>query len=473
MRHFPCFLLLVIALSACVSAPTTKPADVPLVSADLGLASAKVPTIDDSWWQAFGDVQLDTLIDEALHGSPTLAGALARMRQAQAELSASRAVTYPQVSVDGQEQRQRFSESYIIPPPYGGSTKWIGTVQAKLDWSLDFWGKQAAMVAMARSSAEAIQLDVDAAQLALAGAVTQAYIDLSRAWALCDLAGATVKQRASILDLTNTRVRNGLESSAAQKHAEALLALARVDYIRANSAIELVEHQIAALTGRGANSYAKISRPKLDPEAIALPQVLPADLLARRADIQASLARIDAATAGREVARKAFYPDINLVAFAGWSAIDLDSMFKAPARTWAGGAAIHLPIFDAGELRANYASATAFLDAAVADYNGAVIGAVKQTADVLTQLRALQDQAAQQRVALDASQESFRLAQILYRNGIWPQLNVLDAETTLLEAETRSATLSADLESQRVALLVAFGGGFNPAVVSRQENSNE
>ena len=67
MRHFPCFLLLVIALSACVSAPTTKPADVPLVSADLGLASAKVPTIDDSWWQAFGDVQLDTLIDEALH----------------------------------------------------------------------------------------------------------------------------------------------------------------------------------------------------------------------------------------------------------------------------------------------------------------------------------------------------------------------------------------------------------------------
>jgi outer membrane protein TolC len=150
------------------------------VSADLGLASAKVPTIDDSWWQAFGDVQLDTLIDEALHGSPTLAGALARMRQAQAELSASRAVTYPQVSVDGQEQRQRFSESYIIPPPYGGSTKWIGTVQAKLDWSLDFWGKQAAMVAMARSSAEAIQLDVNAAA-GTGGAVTQAYIDLSRA----------------------------------------------------------------------------------------------------------------------------------------------------------------------------------------------------------------------------------------------------------------------------------------------------
>lgn len=473
MKCFPGFLLTGIVLTACVSAPTTIPVESRLEPEDLGLASTALPAIDDKWWWGFGDPQLDALIDEALHGSPTLAAALARMRQAQAELSANRAVTYPQVRIEGQEQRQRFSENYIIPPPFGGSTKWIGTVQAKLDWSLDFWGKQAAMVAMARSSAEAVQLDVDAARLALAGAITQTYIDLSRAWTICDLAEAAVKQRASILDLTTTRVRNGLESTAAQKKAGALLALARGDRIRASSTIELIQHQIAALTGRGADVYLTISRPQLDPDAIPLPQVLPADLLARRADIQASRARIDAAMSGRDVARKGFYPDIDIAAFAGWSAIELDSMFKAPSRTWAAGAAIHLPIFDAGELRANYAGATAFLDAAVADYNGAVISAVKQTADALTELHALQQMASQELVALDASQESFRLAQILYHNGIWPQLNVLDAETTLLEAELRSAMLSADIESRRVALLVAFGGGFEPVVAPLQEKQNE
>lgn len=115
--------------------------------------------------------------------------------------------------------RKRASDSAktTSSPPFGGSTDWIGTAQAKLDWSLDFWGKQSAMVAMAQRSAEAAELDMAAARLALAGVLTQTYIDLARSCALRDLAAATVKQRASILELTNTRVRNGLESTTAQK----------------------------------------------------------------------------------------------------------------------------------------------------------------------------------------------------------------------------------------------------------------
>ncbi|MBK7168273.1 MAG: efflux transporter outer membrane subunit [Gammaproteobacteria bacterium] len=463
MKLLPGMLLVGAVLTACVSAPTITPAESRLASGNLGLGGTKTPAISDTWWHAFGDVQLDSLIDQALHGSPTLAAALARMRQAQAELSMSRAVSYPQVSVDGQETRQRFSENYIIPPPFGGSTDWIGTAQAKLDWSLDFWGKQSAMVAMAQRSAEAAELDMAAARLALAGVLTQTYIDLARSCALRDLAAATVKQRASILELTNTRVRNGLESTTAQKNAEVLLALARADRIRADSNLELTRHQIAALIGRGADVYATIREPGLNLDVIPLPPVLPADLLARRADIQAARARIDAALSGRDVARKAFYPDMNIAAFAGWSSIGLDQMFSASARTYGAGPAIHLPVFDAGELRAQYAGATAALDAAVADYNGAVIDAVKQTADTLTQLRTLQEQAAEQGIALDAARESFRLAEIRYRNGIDAQLNVLDAETTLLEAERRSTSLHADIKSQRVALLMAFGGGFELA----------
>ena len=134
-----------------------------------------------------------------------------------------------------------------------------------------------------------------------------------------DLAAATVKQRASILELTNTRVRNGLESTTAQKNAEVLLALARADRIRADSNLELTRHQIAALIGRGADVYATIREPGLNLDVIPLPPVLPADLLARRADLQAARARIDAALSGRDVARKAFYPDMNIAAFAGWS----------------------------------------------------------------------------------------------------------------------------------------------------------
>jgi NodT family efflux transporter outer membrane factor (OMF) lipoprotein len=426
------------------------------------LSAAPSPQITDAWWKAFGDPQLDALIDQALAGSPTLQIALARMREAQAQLSVSRAATYPQITLDGQEQRTHFSSNYIIPPPFGGTMRWYGQVQANLSWSLDLFGKQAAEVDAARSSSEAAALDAEAARLALAGSVTHAYISLDRAYLLADVADETVKQREGVLRLTAGRVNSGLDSKASDEQAKALLAIAKEDSIRAKAVRELAVHQIAALVGRGADAY-NISRPKLDRSALALPAMLPADLLARRADIAAAEARIDAATAGRHAAHQAFYPDINLIGAAGFAAIGLSTLFSGGSGQYGIGPAIHLPIFDAGELRAKYAGATAQLDEAVASYNQSVVGAVKQTADAITDLQSLEGQAAQQREALRASNASFNLATRRYRSGLSPQLNVLSAEDVLIQAKRQDASVSADLLSARVSLLMALGGGYtNP-----------
>jgi len=468
-------LLASVSVAACVSAPSTTPSQVEVKSEALGLSADVAPAISDTWWTAFGDKQLDELVGQALAGNPSLQVALARMRQAQSELSATRAGTYPQLTGDAQEQRQYFSKSYIIPPPYGGTTQWIGTAQANLSWNLDLFGKQQSEVDKARSSAEAVALDATAARLALAGSVTQAYVSLSRAYVLRDVAEDAVKQREDVFNLTANRVKSGLENKSSEKQAEALLAIEREDLIRAKANVELAEHEIASLIGRGADVYGHIARPQLQADALSLPESLPADLLARRADIQAAKARIDAAMAGREVARKAFYPDINLAAFAGFAAIGLSPMFSAQSLTYGAGPAIHLPIFDAGKLRADYAGATAELDEAVADYNASVVSAVKQTADAVTQLRSLEDQAGQQRAALAASQDSFRLAQSRYRNGLSPQLNVLDAQNILLQARRQQASIASDLASQRVTLLMALGGGFasQTKISSNQETSHE
>jgi NodT family efflux transporter outer membrane factor (OMF) lipoprotein len=447
-------------LGGCVDTPSTMPRETALRAETLGLGHAPAPAVADTWWMAFGDPQLDKLVNEALKGSPTLAAAMARVREAQSELSASRAATYPQLTLDGQEARERFSKDYIIPPPYGGTTQWIGTVQANLSWSLDLFGKQAAQIARARASTEAAELDATTARLMLAGSVTQAYIALWRAYVLIDVAQETVTQQQGILDLTAGRVRSGLDNSASQKQAEALLAMAREDLLRATAVRDLAVHQIAALVGRGADAY-DISRPLLSGAALALPQALPADLLARRADIAAAQARIEAALQGREVARKAYYPDINLVGLAGWAAIGLSPMFSASALQYGAGPAIHLPIFDAGTLDAQYAGATAALDAAVADYNEAVVTAVKQTADAMTELKSLQDQSGEQRAALAAAGDSFALARERYRSGLSPQTNVLDAEGLLIQARRQNAALTADIASARVTLLMAIGGGFS------------
>lgn len=449
-------------LAGCVAVPPTTPQVEPVKTETLGLAALSGPAIGEKWWAAFGDPQLDRLIDQALAGSPTLAQSLARLRMAQAEISSSRAATYPQITFDGQEQRERLSGNYIIPPPFGGSTQWIGTVQANLNWSLDLFGKQEAQIAKAKASAGAAQLDATAARLALAGAMTQAYVALARAHVLADVAQDEVNQRQGIATLTATRVRTGLENSANAKVAEAQAAAAQVNLVRATALKDIAVHQIAALMGRGADAYT-IARPKLDEDALALPDTLPADLLARRADIAAALARIDAATAGREQARKAFYPDINLVGSFGWAAIGLGPLFTGSALQYGAGPAVHLPIFDAGTLRAHYAGSTAQLDLAIADYNAAVVAAVRDTADALTDIRSLRGQAgelAHMRAAADAS---YRLAEQRYKSGLSPQITLLNAQDIVLQARRQDAALSTDIVAARVTLVMALGGGFTRA----------
>lgn len=462
MKRAVSFLALASLVAGCVPAPPTTPSQKPIAPTALGLAADPAPPIGEQWWTEFGDPQLDRLVNEAIAGSPTLAAAQARVRSAQAQVSGARSQLYPQVNFDGNETWQRLSANYIYPSPLGGADNWIGSAQANLTWSLDFFGKQQAQIARATSAAQSRALDATAARLMLAGSVTQAYIAYGRASDLVTVAEQTVAQQEDVLKLTTDRVNSGLETEAVQQQSRALVAFARQDLVQARAVRELATHEIALLIGRGADAYA-LEKPHLAPDALVLPQILPADLLARRPDIAAAQARIEAATHGREVAERAFYPDINLLALAGFAAISgVGPLIASAAGQYGIGGAIHLPIFDAGKLRANFAGATADLDVSIADYNEAVVTSVKEAADAITSLQAAQGRLSEQGTAMDAAQASFSLARDRYTSGLIPQLNVLSAEDLVIRAQRQSATLNADLLSARVTLVMALGGGFQP-----------
>src|SRR5271165_2401200 len=113
-QHLP-LLLLPLALAACTGdiVPRVKAID----TATLGLSQNAAPPVEAEWWKALGDPQLDSLVDAALAGNPTLDEALARLRSSEAGLSAARSQQFPQVAFDANEQREQFSNTYIIPPP--------------------------------------------------------------------------------------------------------------------------------------------------------------------------------------------------------------------------------------------------------------------------------------------------------------------------------------------------------------------
>lgn len=245
--------------------------------------------------------------------------------------------------------------------------------------------------------------------------------------------------------------------------AQTLLAQAQGALVRANGARALATNALAALAGRGPD-YAAAIRPatlNLD-TALPLPAQVPADLLARRPDIAASVARIDAAAAGRQVARRAFYPNVNLAAFAGLQAIGLGNLLSLDAGTVGAGPAIHLPLFDNGRLKADLAGATAALDLATADYNERVVGAVREAADAIALVANVREQAARNADVVRGFGETNRLNAILVASGLDSRLDLVDNDVRLLDAQLAQVNLAADAARQRVALVLALGGGFSP-----------
>ncbi|WP_298669395.1 TolC family protein, partial [uncultured Sphingomonas sp.] len=237
------------ALAGCTP-PDVRPAVNAKAPADLGLAGASAPAVDARWWRALGDAQLDRIVADALAGNPTLDAAAARVRQAQAALASRRAEDGPNVAFDANGTAQRLSGTYIYPPPYGGTVRFLGTAQAGLEWNLDLFGRQKAAIAGARASAQAAALDAAAARLMLQGAIVSTYLEVVRAERQAALAGRTIAARTQSLKLIDVRIRSHLASRLDREAANTLLAQAELALARAHAARALAANALAALAGR-------------------------------------------------------------------------------------------------------------------------------------------------------------------------------------------------------------------------------
>ncbi|HTP40408.1 MAG TPA: efflux transporter outer membrane subunit [Steroidobacteraceae bacterium] len=414
------------------------------------------------WWRQFGDPQLDRLVAQALQDNPGLAEAGARLRAAQAQLAGARSATLPAAGLSAGETRARIPSGFPQALA-GGQSVWIGDLGASLDWDLDLWGREADGIAQARSQAQAAGLDADTARQWVAGAVVQAYLDLYRSHALADLAQRATEQRQDILDLTRRRTTAGLQTRVELLQAQGAVPAARQTLLQVQADQSLAIHQLALLSGQGAQAYAGITRPQLDPEAgLPVPDTLPLDLLARRPDVLAARARVAASDAHRRAARAAFYPRISLRALAGYASFSLRDLVSAGSFGYGAGGSLALPLFDGGRLRAQYQGADAELEASIAAYNAVVLDAVHEAADQLSRLEALRDEQAQQQQTLDAAEQAYRLASERFRAGLSDQLTVLAAETQVLDARRQQLDLQVALAQARIALLLAVGGSFQP-----------
>src|SRR6202790_1145868 len=456
-------LFVSVALTACVLPPKDATHPQPLAAERVGLTGAASEPAPDGWWDSFQDPQLDRLIRLGLKDSPTLAQGQARVREALAQAQSAHAGLLPSANLDASALYQRAPANYVIPPPLAGHSFWMAQAGASLGWDIDFLGRQADAVHRAQALTESARLDVDDARLMIAGAIVQSYIELYREWALADIAERSASQRQNIVSITRRRVAAGLDTQLELRAAEGQLPQARVARAQAQAAEDLAVHQLAVLTGQGADAYASIQRPVLAVEAaLPVPTVLPINLLARRPDVLSARLTVDAADAERLAAKAAFYPTVSLRALAGVGAFGMSNLVQGSARGYGGGPLISLPLFDGGRLRAQYRGSEAQLDAAIAGYNGIVLNAVQQTADQITRLDALAREQIDQQQTLDATEAAYKLAEERYTAGLASYLSVLNAETQVLTARQTMVDIRTSQAVARVTLLLAVGGSFDP-----------
>jgi NodT family efflux transporter outer membrane factor (OMF) lipoprotein len=408
-------------------------------------------------------------MSEALASNPTLDLAAARTRKALALAEGSRSALSPRVDASASTALERFPEHGLVPPPFGGTMQTLSDLQLSLSWEIDFWGKNRAVYEAALGAARAAEVDAYATRLALSTNIAQAYVQLLRAYLQLDVAKQTLASRERIAALTRDRNAAGIDSRLEVKQAEAALPATREEIAALEERIALARNAIAALMGAGPDRGLAIVRPTATASAqVALPSTLPAELIGRRPDIVAQRWRIEAASQDIASQKASFYPNVNLLAFAGVQGLAGANLLSAASRTLGVAPAVTLPIFDAGRLRAGLAAKDADYDMAVGQYNQLLANAMRDVVDQVASFRSLDAQRTQQRIAAATTREAYDLALLRYREGLGNYLQVLSAEQPLLAQQSLAADLHVRALELSINLVRALGGGYDPNSVATQ-----
>ncbi len=459
---------IVIALAGCAN-PSGIVSKAKLVDpAKVGVSSTPgSAALTADWWQGFGDPTLSALIDQAVAGSPSLRVAQARVARASANAGSARAAEGPQLGAAFDATRQRFSATSIYPPPLGGTIRETATLQLSGSWELDLFGRNRAALDAAIGQERAAEADAAAARVVLAVNVARNYVQLARLLEQREVLQRSLAQRDQVLGLIRERVSAGLDTTAELRQGEGALPETRQQIEGVDEQIALTRHAIAALAALPPDAGDSLA-PRLSAvRRVPIPTLVPADLLGRRADVVAARWRVEAATGELASARAQFYPNINLIAFAGLSSIGLDRLVQAGSEQYGVGPAIRLPIFDSGRLRANLRGKTVDLDAAIDTYNGSVIDAVHDVADQISSSRSLERQMREQADAIASAEAAYDVATQRYRAGLATYLTVLTAENNVLAQRRIGVDIRARALDTQMLLVRALGGGYAaPAALS-------
>ncbi|HUA25993.1 MAG TPA: efflux transporter outer membrane subunit [Steroidobacteraceae bacterium] len=449
------------ALGGCSLGPAYRRPHIPPPPAWNSPAAASMshgwPSAD--WWDGFHSAELTGLMTSGRTANDDLAAAIARVREADEQVTISTAPLLPSLDGDATGARQRTID--ISSPGALIYNEFSAGLNAS--YQLDFWGENRAIRSAALAAAASSRYDRETVDLTVMSSIADTYFS---ALALRD------RLRIARADLASAEeTLRGLQTDE-QAGVSTALDVAQQDTVVATVAatippLEEQERQqmdaLAILVGQTPQSF-NITAPGLS--GVAAPTVtagVPSELLARRPDVASAEEQLIGANADIRAARAAFFPTIDLTASGGYESKALSSLLEPQNRVFALSAGITGPIFHGGAVLGQYRMSEARYDELLADYHKAVISAFGNVEDSLAAVSDTGAQLQRQQVAADKARSAYRMSQYQFHAGTVNILTVLSTETSLFSAEDALAQARLAHLQALVGLYDALGGGWTRA----------
>ena len=456
-------LLLLLFLSSAISAQHADHyLDTPLPQAweEGGEVFRQTLPVDDQWWKSFGDTTLDSLISIAVDRNYSVLTAIDRMNMAKAGLRMERSGFFPTVGINAGWTRQQTSGNTSELPQ---STQHYYDVSANMSWELDIFGSIRQRVKAQKETFAASKEEYTAVMVSLSAQVASSYIQLRELQQELKVVERNCASQAAVLKITEVRYNTGLVSKLDVAQAKSVYFSTKASIPQLESGINQYITSLAVLLG----TYPQEIRPVLE-RVGELPDYMepisigiPADLLMRRPDIRNAEHQINAQAASLGASKSDWLPQVFIKGSVGYASKDFKDLTKHKSFTYEIAPALSWTIFSGGKLVNATKSARAQLDEAIDQFNQTVLTAVQETDNAMTAYRSSIKQIVALREVRNQGQETLTLSLDLYKQGLTPFQNVLDAQRSLLSYENQLVQARGNSLLQLIALYQALGGGWN------------
>jgi outer membrane protein, multidrug efflux system len=419
---------------------------------------------DLKWWEVFRDAELQQLIRTAIEQNYDLRDAVARVEAARANLGITRSDQFPQVGASGAVQFTRLSRDGSLPLPGSfvpsQNRNWGEASLNLLSFEIDLWGRLRRATEAARANLLSADENRKAVVTTLVSDVATAYFTVRELDYELEISKRTLDTRRTSLQLVQARQGGGVATLLDLRQTEQLVYTAAETIPTLQQQIEQTENQISLLLGRNPGEVMRQGQFNEDQFQPEVPTGLPSALLERRPDIRAAEQNLIAANAQIGVARAAYFPQLSLSGLLGGQSTQLSSLFSGPHSAWSFVPQITQPIFTAGRLRSNVRLAEAQKESAVVQYQKTIQIAFTDVSNALIAHQRVRESRVQQQALVAALEDRKRLAYARYTGGVDTQLNALDADRDLLQAELDLKQIRLNELLSVVQLYKALGGGW-------------